>query len=202
MAYDILTYVGTLIISLIETTGYFGVFILMTLESAAVLVPSEVTMPFAGFASSTGFLNFWAAIAAGTAGNLTGSLILYFVGFYGGRPLAEKYGSFIGINKKELEWADKFFLNHGEKTVFFGRLLPVARTYISFPAGLARMSFNRFVFYTTAGSFLWSWFLVYIGWKLGENWQTVEIYFRQADIVIAGVIVATVVWFVWKHRGR
>lgn len=199
MVYDVLAQVSFFIVGFITTTGYFGIFVLMTLESAAFLIPSEVTMPFAGFAASGGILNFWAAVAAGTAGNLIGSLILYFVGFYGGRPLAEKYGSFIWINKKELEWTDKFFLRHGEKTVFFGRLLPVARTYVSFPAGLARMPVGRFVFYTTAGSFLWSLFLVYVGWKLGENWQMIEVYFRRADIIIAAIIGGAIILFVWRH---
>lgn len=171
----------------------------MTLESACLPIPSEIIMPFSGFLVFTGKFNFWLVVLIGALGNLFGSLIAYFLGVLELRKVFEKYGKYILISKKDLDRADKWFAKHGPETAFFSRLLPVVRTFISLPAGIARMNIKKFIFYTFAGSFIWSAFLTYIGLKLGENWQTIEVYFRKFQIAIIALIIVSVVWFLKKH---
>lgn len=179
--------------------GYGGVVLLMAIESANIPLPSEVIMPFAGFLVAKGELNLWLVGLAGAVGCVLGSIPSYYLGYFGGRPLIEKYGKYILISHHDLDMADKWFQKRGELTVFVGRLLPVIRTFISFPAGISRMHFGRFVIYSFIGSFPWTLLLAFIGQKMGENWESLRGYFHGADWVILGLIVLGIVWYVWRH---
>jgi membrane protein DedA with SNARE-associated domain len=131
-----------------------------------------------------------------------GSAIAYLVGHYGGRPLVEKYGSYLLLSRRDLDWADRFFAKYGDVTVFFSRLLPVVRTFIALPAGVARMPQLRFHIYTFVGSWPWCFVLAYVGQKLGEKWESdprLKIWFHRFDAVIVVVLLAAGAWFVWSH---
>lgn len=166
------------VVHVIETLGYFGVFIMMTLESACIPFPSEVIMPFAGFVVQEGQLSFLGIVVIGTLGNLVGSLIAYFVGLKGGRPILEKYGKYILITEDKLDLADDIFNKYGAATVFVGRILPVIRTFISLPAGIARMDIKKFTLYTALGCLPWTLILAYLGVILGQNWSVLTKYFH------------------------
>jgi membrane protein DedA with SNARE-associated domain len=185
--------------SLIAATGYGGITILMAIESACIPLPSELIMPFAGYLVYTGAMKLLWVATAGAIGCNIGSLIAYEIGSYGGRPLVEKYGRWLLLSKHELEWADRFFSKWGYLAVFFGRLLPVVRTFIALPAGVARMPRGRFHLYTFIGSWLWCLALAWFGMKLGENWRGIGKYFHKFDAAIGVLILAGIVWFVWSH---
>ncbi len=201
--------IGTLsafIIAVISGGGYLGIVALMAIESACIPLPSEVIMPFSGYLVYTGrFTLLWVA-TAGAIGCNAGSALAYAVGYYGGRPLVEKYGSYLLLSKRELDWADHFFERYGSITVFISRLLPVVRTFIALPAGVARMPQLRFHIYTFVGSWPWCLGLAYVGMKLGEHWDKdprLKTWFHRFDAVIMGVIVIGIAWFVWsrwRHR--
>ena len=200
-----------LLSSLYGSVGYLGVAIAMTIESAMVPIPSELILPFAGFLVSDptkleplthGPWSFWLVVLAGTLGNTTGSLIAYGIGAWGGRPFLQRYGRYLLIRPHDIELADRFFARWGSQTAFFSRLLPIVRTFISFPAGVARMPLGRFVAYSTAGAFVWSVVLVYAGTVLGSNWGAIRRALQPFDLLIAVVIVAGVAAFVWVHLGR
>ena len=159
------------IVATISLLGYSGIVLLMAIESACIPLPSEVIMPFSGYLVSTGQMNLWAVGIAGAVGCVLGSLVAYWVGMYGGRPLIEKYGRYVLVSHHDLDMADRWFLTHGEIIVFVSRLLPAIRTFIAFPAGVARMNLKRFVLYTFAGSLPWCLALAYVGQKLGEKWN-------------------------------
>jgi membrane protein DedA with SNARE-associated domain len=185
--------------SVIGVTGYAGITLLMAIESACIPLPSELIMPFAGYLVYEGSMNlFWAATAGALGCNL-GSLVAYEIGRYGGRPLVERYGRWILMGKRELEWADRFFSRWGQAAVLVGRLLPVIRTFIALPAGVARMPRGKFHFYTFIGSWPWCFGLAYLGMKLGENWRSLGKYFHQFDAVIGALLLAGIVWFLWSH---
>jgi len=199
MATIILGAISTWIMGVISTLGYVGVGLLMAIESANIPLPSEVIMPFSGFLVAQGSLNLWLVGLAGAVGCVVGSVFSYWLGKIGGRPLIEKYGKYILISHHDLDLADRWFKNKGEMTVFVGRLLPVIRTFISFPAGIAEMNFPRFVIYSFLGSLPWSLFLAYIGLKMGENWEAIRGYFHGFDWVILGLIVIGIIWYVQRH---
>jgi len=199
MLSSIIPHLANFIISGISNLGYSGVAIMMAIESACIPLPSEIIMPFAGFLVSTGVFNLWGVSLAGSLGCVAGSVLAYFVGIYGGRSFIEKYGKYILITHHDLEVADKFFNKHGSSAIFFSRLLPVIRTFISLPAGIAKMDFNKFVVYTFAGSLPWCLGLAYVGKKLGDNWDTLGVYFHKFDAVIGLVLLAGVGWFVVNH---
>jgi membrane protein DedA with SNARE-associated domain len=191
--------------SLFATLGWAGVVIAMAIESACIPLPSEIIMPLAGWllVAERGLgwpgmveAGFWGAV-----GNLLGSGIAYAVGAYGGRPLIERYGVWILITRKDLDRADRWFARWGEATAFLARLVPVVRTFISFPAGVARMPFGRFALYTFAGSFLWSTALAAVGYRFGPAWEQFRERARIFDYPIAAIIVALVVWYIW-HKLR
>lgn len=173
---------------LIGSYGLFAVFFLMTAESALIPIPSEVTMPFAGFLAGRGIISFWVAVFIGALGNLIGSLLAYYLGYFKGeewtREAINKWGKWILIKEKEYDHAKHWFVKYGHEIAFFSRLLPVVRTFISLPAGISRMNVKKFSFYTFLGSFIWSAILAYLGLKLGQNWQAIEPYFRKFQIVI------------------
>jgi membrane protein DedA with SNARE-associated domain len=181
---------GNFIITVIEQLGYAGVFVGMTLESIGVPLPSEIIMPFAGYVVWEGRLTLLGVTLAGTLGCLAGSLIAYGIGAYGGRPLLERYGKYVLIRKSELDRAERWFGTHGEAAVFISRLLPVVRTFISYPAGIVRMDVKRFSVYTVLGSLPFCFALAYVGVALGPHWEDIAGLFRYMDIaVIVGVVV-------------
>ncbi|MDD2807866.1 MAG: DedA family protein [Patescibacteria group bacterium] len=186
-------------ISFIGFFGYGGIFILMLLESCGVPIPSEVTLPFGGFLVAAGTMSFWLVVAAGTLGNLLGSLLAYWIGSRGGRPLIEKYGRYMLISKHDLDLADDWFKRYGNWTVFFGRLLPVIRTYISFPAGVAKMDVKKFSLYTVLGVLPWSILFTWLGVKLGDRWETIREQLHNFDLLIALVVVLLLAAYVWRH---
>ncbi len=199
MVAKILAALSGFIIAVISASGYLGIAALMAIESACIPLPSEVIMPFAGFLVFQGrFELFWVA-TAGAIGCNIGSAVAYAVGYYGGRPLVERFGSYILMSARELDWADRFFAKYGNSAVFISRLLPVVRTFIALPAGIARMPQARFHLYTFLGSWPWCFALAYLGMKAGANWDYLKDYFHKFDAVIGGVIIIGAVWFVWNH---
>jgi membrane protein DedA with SNARE-associated domain len=199
MISDILTGLASLIISVISATGYAGIVFLMTLESACIPLPSEVVMPFSGYLVSVGQFSIFGVALAATVGNLIGSLVAYAVGYYGGRPLAQKYGQYLLIREDDLLRAERWFKKYGSSAVFFSRLLPIVRTFISLPVGVAKMDIKKFIAYTFLGSLPWNFFLAYVGLKLGQNWKSLGTYFHKFDIVIAAAIVLAIIWWLWRH---
>jgi len=199
MITKILSILAAWIIGVISALGYFGVVLLMAIESANIPLPSEIIMPFAGYLVYRGEFNLWLVGLAGAAGCVVGSVISYWLGARGGRPLVERYGKYILISRHDLDLADRWFTRYGEAAVFVGRLLPVVRTFISFPAGIARMKFGRFVAYSFFGSLPWTIALAYIGLKMGESWDTLGGYFHRADWVILALILIGGGWWVWRR---
>ncbi|MEP6636588.1 MAG: DedA family protein [Acidobacteriota bacterium] len=191
-----------LIVAVISALGYFGVLLLMAIESACIPLPSEIIMPFAGYLVSTGQMNFWLVGLAGAVGCVVGSLVAYWAGMYGGRPFVEKYGRYLLLSRHDLDIADRLFAKYGEVIVFTARLLPAIRTFIAFPAGVARMNLSRFVFYTFAGSLPWCLGLAYVGQKLGEKWnqdETLKTWFHRFDFLIGIAVLLLAGWWVWRH---
>lgn len=186
--------------------GLFAVFGLMTLESALIPIPSEVTMPFAGFLAGLGIMNFWLAIIVGAFGNLVGSLLAYALGYYKGeewvRFAIRKWGKWLLMRESEYDRAKAWYLKYGHGITFASRLLPVVRTFISLPAGIARMEVVSFGAYTFIGSLLWSGVLAYVGLKLGQNWVAIEPFFRKFQFIIVGLFILAVVWYVRQHLQR
>ena len=199
MLENIISAVATWIMGVISAMGYGGVVLLMAIESACIPLPSEIIMPFAGFLVSQGEMTIFGIALAGAIGCVVGSIPAYYLGMFGGRPLADKYGKYVLISKKDLDMADRWFKNHGEIIIFIARLLPGVRTFIAFPAGMARMNMARFVIYTFVGSFIWCWALGYIGMKAGENWEQLSVYFHQSHYVIIAGGLAFVGWYIWHH---
>ncbi|MEI6499118.1 MAG: DedA family protein [bacterium] len=199
MVTSILDLRANFVVGTIGQMGYFGVFILMLVESCGVLMPSEVIMPFSGFLVADGRLNFWGVALLGAFGNLVGSLLAYWIGYRGGRPLIEKYGRYILITKHDLNLADKWFAKHGELTVFFGRLLPVVRTFISFPAGISKMNLIKFSLYTFAGALPWCILFTYLGVKMGSNWENIRASLHNFDMSIGILLVVIIGLYIWRH---
>jgi membrane protein DedA with SNARE-associated domain len=202
MVAKIIGLLSTFIVATISAMGYGGVVLLMAIESACIPLPSEIIMPFSGYLVSKGEMNLWLVSLAGAVGCVLGSLVAYWVGMYGGRPFIEKYGRYVLLSRHDLDIADRWFAHYGEAIVFVSRLLPAIRTFIAFPAGVARMNLTRFVIYTFAGSLPWCLGLAYVGQKLGEQWDkddTLKTWFHRFDFLIGIVVLLAVVWWVWRH---
>ncbi len=199
---SILDYVSQIAINLIEYLGYWGVFLGMTIESACIPLPSEVIMPFAGFVVSEGKMTLLGITIAGVLGNLVGSWIAYFVGLKGGRPFLEKYGKYVLISHRKLDMAHTWFERYGHEAVFISRMLPVIRTFISLPAGIAEMDFKKFTVYTILGCIPWVIFLGYIGVQLGPHWEQIRSYFHILDIFVGIGIVAVIIYIIYHYRNK
>ena len=202
MVGKIIELITAFIVATIATLGYGGIVLLMAIESACIPLPSEIIMPFSGYLVYKGDFNLWLVGIAGAVGCVIGSLIAYWVGMYGGRPLIEKYGRYLLVSKHDLDLADRWFDRFGEIIVFVSRLLPAIRTFIAFPAGVARMNLKKFVIYTFAGSLPWCLGLAYAGQKLGERWETdprLKTIFHRFDFVFGIAILLAIVWWVWRH---
>ena len=199
MLEKIIAILATWIMGVISSLGYSGVVLLMAIESACIPLPSEIIMPFAGFLAFKGAMTIWGVALAGAFGCVVGSIPAYYLGMYGGRPLVEKYGKWMLISAKDLNWADQAFAKHGEIIIFIGRLLPAVRTFIAFPAGVARMNMTKFISYTFVGSLIWCYLLALAGFKAGENWESLKVYFHEFHYVIAGAGLIFVIWYVRRH---
>lgn len=193
---------SNLAIYLIQTLGYWGVFIGMTLESACIPLPSEIIMPFSGYVVWQGNTNMTliGITLVGAVANLFGSLIAYFVGLKGGRPLLEKYGKYILITHSKLENAHQWFEKYGHEAMLISRVLPGIRTFISLPAGIAEMDLKKFIIYTFIGSLPWCFALGYIGVLLGPQWELIKSYFHILDIIVAIGFVAFVAYLIYKYK--
>ncbi len=188
---------------IISSYGYLAILLLMTLESACIPVPSEVVMLFGGALAAAGHLNLVDVIIVGTIGNLIGSYIAWGIGRWLGRAFVDRYGKYVFLKHEDLARAEKWFSKHGESTVFFSRLLPVLRTFISFPAGVAEMSLVKFGIFTLLGSLPWSAALAFLGYSLKNNWNSILGFFTGATDLIALVVGLAIVLFFyqnWKKR--
>ena len=196
--------------SLYAAVGYIGVMIAMAIESAMIPLPSELILPFAGFMVSDpsqiepltgGPWSFWIVVVVATIGNTLGSLVAYAIGAWGGRPFLERYGRYMLIREHEIEAADHFFARYGSATVFIGRLLPIVRTFISFPAGVTRMPIGKFVLYSTAGALIWSTILVWAGMQLGANWVQIRDMLKPFDTAILVAVILLFAGLLWWRLG-
>ncbi len=196
--------------ALYSRLGYAGVVVAMTIESAAIPLPSELILPLAGWSVSRGltepFTNaawtYWGAVVAGVVGNTAGSLVGYAIGTYGGRPFLDRFGRYVLISRHDLDLADRWFARHGEATVFFSRMLPIVRTFISIPAGIGRMSLGRFVAFSVLGAVPWVMLLVWGGVLLGDHWLELKRALAGLDYLVAAGLAALIALFVWRHVRR
>ena len=209
-----LTFIDEIVIPFLQqlygALGYLGVGLAMAIESAMVPLPSELILPFAGFMVSdrtqiepiTGLpWNFWIVVVVATVGNTIGSLVSYAIGAWGGRPFLERYGKYLLIRDHEIEAADHFFAKYGSATVFFGRLLPIVRTFISFPAGVTRMPLGKFILFSTLGALPWSIALVWAGVQLGANWATIREVLKPFDLLILIGCIGFAAILLWWRLG-
>ncbi|HKB88661.1 MAG TPA: DedA family protein [Patescibacteria group bacterium] len=189
--------------SFINLYGYLAVFVLMTLESALIPIPSEITMTFAGFLSGTGHLNIWVVVLVGALGNLFGSLLAFWLGEKMGemwiRTAIKKWGKWILVHEKDFDMSLAWFKKYGQGITFGSRLLPIVRTFISLPAGIADMNIVKFGIFTFIGSFIWSGVLAYLGLKLGQNWLAIDPIFRKFQFLIIGLVGLGVVYYIYSH---
>jgi membrane protein DedA with SNARE-associated domain len=195
----VLEWLEHFLVEVLGAYGYQAIFVLMLLESACIPVPSELTMVFGGFLVSRGDLSFFWVGMLGAVANLLGSWLAYWLGLWGGRPLIERWGRYILLREHELDRAEAWFRDHGEAAVFVSRLLPVVRTFISLPAGVARMPFGKFTLYTFLGCLPWSFALTWAGVLLGDNWETFLKYGRPVSYAIAALSVLAIGWWVWRR---
>lgn len=187
---------------LIEKTGYISVFILMTMESMVFPVPSEAVMPFAGFLIEQKTFTWWGVILVSTLGSIIGSLLSYYIGYFGGMPFVKRFGKYALLDVKELEATEKFFRKRGELTIFICRFIPVVRHLISIPAGTGKMNIVRFSIFTIIGAGLWNAFLTYVGYVLKSNWDEVMKYSHIIDIVVVLSLLAIVGLYIYRHVKR
>src|SRR5271163_4553818 len=198
----VISVLATWIVEVISVAGYFGVVLLMAIESACIPLPSEAIMPFAGYLASIGQFSLIGAATAGALGCNVGSPIAYVIAAHGGRRAFERWGAYVLVSHTELDRAEKFFARYGAATVFVGRLLPVIRTFIAFPAGLARMPMLKFQIYTFLGSWPWCFTLAYVGYVLGTRWDSdpaFRNFFHRFDVAIVAVVLAGFAWFIWSR---
>jgi membrane protein DedA with SNARE-associated domain len=184
---------------LIETGGYTGIFILMALESMVAPVPSEAVMPFAGFLVTTNTFTMPMVIIVSSIASIVGSLISYYMGYWGGKPVVLKFGKYLLLDKHHLEMTENFFAKYGEKTIFICRFIPVVRHLISIPAGIGKMHIWKFTIYTVAGAVIWNAFLAYLGVWLAERWTLVHHYSRYLDYVVVIMIIALIGYWIMKR---
>lgn len=191
--------IATYATSLIEKTGYMSVFILMTMESMVFPVPSEAVMPFAGFLIEQGTFTFQGVLFVSTLGSIFGSLISYYIGYFGGMPFVKKFGKYALLDMEELETTERFFKKRGELTIFICRLIPVVRHLISIPAGTGKMNIWKFSIFTILGAGIWNAFLTYVGYVLKSNWDEVMKYSHIIDIVVVIFLLGIVALYVYRH---
>jgi membrane protein DedA with SNARE-associated domain len=196
---EIFAIIGAFAVNTISALGYFGIFFLMMLESMIVPIPSELVMPFAGFLVAKGEFSFAFVILFSSLGSILGSLLSYYIGMYGGEKAVLRFGRYIFLDETDLKKTEAWFKKSGEKTIFIGRLIPVVRHLISVPAGIGKMDLKKFCIYTIIGATIWNTFLAYLGYVLGKNWDKVRQFTEPISIVVAAVLVAGFVFFVFRH---
>lgn len=199
MITDLIFYITHFITHTIDVLGYLGVALLMAIESAAIPLPSEIIMPFAGFLVESGRFSLMGLGLAGAVGSTIGSWVAYFIGYFGGRPLIQKYGHYVFLSQSELDLTERFFQKFGIVSTFLGRILPVIRTFISIPCGIGKVNFWEFTITAFVGSFIWSYFLAWLGLKLGQQWHSLETYFRKFDILIGILVVSLLGYWIYRH---
>ena len=202
MSEKIIAALATFIISVISAGGYAGIALLMGIESACIPLPSEIIMPFAGYLVHTGQLKLLLVATAGAIGCNLGSIPAYWLGAWGGRPAVERFGKYILLSRHDLDRTEHFFQRYGGITVLIARLLPVVRTFIALPAGIAKMPQLRFHIYTFVGSWPWCYALAYVGMKLGDHWDSDPRFkeiFHRFHLAVEVALLAGIVWFVWTH---
>lgn len=187
------------IIGVIAHGGYAGIVFLMAIESACIPLPSEIIMPFSGYLVATGEFNLWLVAVAGAVGSVLGSLLAYWVGARGGRSFVHRYGRFVLVSAHDLDRAERWFEHYGDITILIGRMLPVVRTFIALPAGIARMPLIRFNLYTFLGSFVWCLGLAWLGKTLGAHWDELGAWFHRFDVVIVVLAVLALIWHIRRH---
>lgn len=185
-------------ILIIGLGGYTAIFFLSLFGSAIIPIPNELVMLFGGFKAFSGQFSIFTVVLLGTLGNLTGCIVCYYIGLFGGRPFLEKYGKFLLVTPKKLQWSDSFFEKYGHEAVFITRLIPVVRAVNSLPAGISRMDLKKFILYSFAGSLVWATGLGLAGFYLGPYWQTVMHIFRKLDLVIIASLVVAVGFYIYK----
>jgi membrane protein DedA with SNARE-associated domain len=188
------------VIHLIDIWGYPAIFIGMALESANIPIPSELIFGFAGYLVFLGRIDFTIAVVAGVTGGLAGSIVSYLAGYYGGPPFVTRYGRYIFLSEQKVAMAQKWFDRYGLITVLLARLLPVIRTFISLPAGFARVHFIKFIVYTVLGSVPWTIALIYAGMMLGANWESIRAIGHEASLLVAGGLAMLVMYYIIKKR--
>lgn len=200
MVTAILEFLAGIVISIINAMGYYGIVLAMAIESACITLPSEIIMPFSGYLITDGRFEIFWVVFAGTLGNLIGSVITYWIGVIGGRVFVLKYGKYLLMSRHDLDISEQWFSKYGELTILFTRNMPVIRTFISLPAGIAKMNFFKFCLYTTVGSIPWNFALTYLGMKFGANWRTtLSPIFHKFDIVIGVFIIVGIYLFIKRH---
>lgn len=193
---------SALFLEFIQNWGYVAVAVLMALENACIPIPSELILGFAGYLIFADKMTFTGATTAGMIGGIAGSVITYYIGSWGGRPFVEKYGKYMFMKHSHVEQAQRWFDKYGIKAVFFSRLLPVVRTFISLPAGFARVNFSKFVIYTFLGSLPWTIFILYLGYVLGNNWERLLAIGHEASLlVVAALALIVIIWY-WKKKRK
>jgi len=192
-----------LIIAIIAATGYGGIILLMAAESACIPIPSEVIMPLSGYLAWKGTLSLTGVILAGALGSMLGSLVAYYAGLRLGRPFIVRYGRYILLKESDLDTAERWFAKYGGKATFIARLVPIVRTFISLPAGIAKMDIKRFTVYSFVGSVPWCAFLAYVGYVLEDSWRVVfDRYGHYVDLAVVVGVVVLISYIVWAHRKR
>jgi membrane protein DedA with SNARE-associated domain len=197
---ELLLELVTKVTAYIASLGYWGIGVMMAIESCNIPLPSEIILPFGGYLVSTGQLKFFPAALAGAVGGTAGSVISYYIGLFGGRPFLYSYGKYFLLTPERLDTAERWFARYGDATVFLSRLLPGIRTFISLPAGAARMRIFPFVIYTFVGSLIWALFLTYCGCLLGENWGIIRTWFHRLDLILLAAVILLVGWYFWRRR--
>ncbi len=199
MVFMLVEYISEWVTAFISSTGYLSIFILMVAESMVLPVPSEAVMPFAGFLVAEGRFTFFMVFLASTFGSLIGSLVSYWIGAFGSKAILPKYGKYLLLNQRDLEWAEKWFQKNGEKTIFISRFIPVVRHVISIPAGVAKMPIKRFVMYTVIGAGMWNMILTYAGYVLKQKWYLMQKYSTEMDAIVIGLLIVIVILHVYRH---
>lgn len=199
MTDGLLAAVAEFVVSVIDQSGYLGIFALMALEGSFLPIPSEIILPFSGYLVAQGRFDLWIVALMGALSNIAGTLFTYWISRTLGRAFLERWGKYVLVTKGDIDAAHRLFAKYGSPIIFFSRLLPAVRGFVPIPAGVAKMSLAPFILYVFVGSFLWSLFLTYLGVLVGENWRELKGYFLAVDWVILVLVVALGVWWVWRH---
>ncbi len=202
IVHNIFAYLAKLSMTIIHALGYPGIVILMAMESMVIPLPSELVLPFAGFLAAQGLMNVWLILLFAVIGTLLGSLISYYVGYYGGNKMILKYGRFAFLDEEDLLKTEIWFKKRGEITIFFSRFIPVVRHIISIPAGIGKMNIKKFILYTVLGGAIWNGILIYAGYWLGSNWEAVRKNTEIFSWIVGGLLILAAIYFVYKHVKR